>query len=41
MIARRSIEAKGVQAPETAIPAREFLQEMDRRGIRISGASWR
>jgi saccharopine dehydrogenase-like NADP-dependent oxidoreductase len=41
MIAKGEIGAKGVQAPETAIPAREFLKEMDRRGIRISGASWR
>jgi saccharopine dehydrogenase-like NADP-dependent oxidoreductase len=41
MIGNGSIEAKGVQAPETAIPAREFLREMDRRGIRMSGATWR
>jgi len=41
MIASGAICATGVQAPETAIPAREFLKEMDRRGIRISGARWR
>jgi len=41
MIANGSIKMKGVQAPETAIPAREFLKEMDRRGIRMSGATWR
>jgi saccharopine dehydrogenase-like NADP-dependent oxidoreductase len=41
MIARGSITATGVRPPETAIPAREFLQEMDRRGIRISGTTWR
>ncbi|HET6932060.1 MAG TPA: saccharopine dehydrogenase C-terminal domain-containing protein [Candidatus Acidoferrum sp.] len=41
MIASGGIEAKGVQAPETAIPAREFLREMDRRGIRINGGTWR
>jgi lysine 6-dehydrogenase len=41
MIANEGIRATGVQAPETAIPAREFLTELDRRGIRMSGASWR
>jgi saccharopine dehydrogenase-like NADP-dependent oxidoreductase len=41
MIAKGGIREKGVQAPETAIPAREFLRELDRRGIRISGATWR
>jgi saccharopine dehydrogenase (NAD+, L-lysine-forming) len=41
MIARGSITATGVRPSETAIPAREFLQEMDRRGIRITGLTWR
>ena len=41
MIANGGIRETGVQAPETAIPAREFLKELDRRGIRISGATWR
>jgi saccharopine dehydrogenase-like NADP-dependent oxidoreductase len=41
MIANGGIRETGVQAPETAIPAREFLKELDRRGIRIRGATWR
>jgi saccharopine dehydrogenase-like NADP-dependent oxidoreductase len=41
MIASGAICEKGVQAPETVIPARDFLREMDRRGVRISGATWR
>jgi saccharopine dehydrogenase-like NADP-dependent oxidoreductase len=41
MIARGSIRATGVKPPETAIPPREFLSEMNRRGIRISGSTWR
>jgi saccharopine dehydrogenase-like NADP-dependent oxidoreductase len=41
MIARGSIRATGVQPPETAIPPEEFLSEMNRRGIRISGSRWR
>ena len=41
MIASGVIRTKGVRAPETAIPARDFLKECDRRGIRISGATWR
>ena len=41
MIGKGGITAKGVQAPETAIPAKEFLKECDRRGIRISGDGWR
>ncbi len=41
MIASGAIRTKGVQAPERAIPPREFLKECDRRGIRISGMAWR
>jgi lysine 6-dehydrogenase len=41
MIARGNIRATGVHAPETAIPPREFLSEMNRRGIRITGSTWR
>jgi saccharopine dehydrogenase-like NADP-dependent oxidoreductase len=40
MIARGNIGVTGVHAPETAIPPREFLSEMNRRGIRISGSTW-
>ena len=40
MIARGNIRVTGVHAPETAIPPREFLSEMNRRGIRISGSTW-
>ena len=41
MIANGSIRVTGVSAPETAIPPREFLTELNRRGIRISGSTWR
>jgi saccharopine dehydrogenase-like NADP-dependent oxidoreductase len=41
MIARGSIRATGVHAPETTIPPREFLSEMNRRGIHITGSTWR
>ncbi len=41
MIARGNIRVTGVHPPETAIPPREFLSEMNRRGIRISGSTWR
>jgi saccharopine dehydrogenase-like NADP-dependent oxidoreductase len=41
MIANGSIRATGVHAPETAIPPKAFLKELDRRGIRISGSTWR
>jgi saccharopine dehydrogenase-like NADP-dependent oxidoreductase len=41
MIARGNIRATGVHAPETAIPPRQFLSELNRRGIRISGSTWR
>jgi lysine 6-dehydrogenase len=41
MIANGSVSEKGVQAPEMALPALEFLREMDLRGIHISGASWK
>ena len=40
MIARGNIRVTGVHAPETAIPPKEFLSEMNRRGIRISGSTW-
>jgi saccharopine dehydrogenase-like NADP-dependent oxidoreductase len=41
MIADGRVGGKGVQPPETALPAREFLEEVDRRGIRISGSGWK
>jgi lysine 6-dehydrogenase len=41
MIADGRVCEKGVQAPETALPARDFLKDVDRRGIRISGAGWK
>lgn len=41
MIAAGIITTTGVQPPETAIPAKLFLQEMHRRGIRITGKTWR
>jgi lysine 6-dehydrogenase len=41
MIADGRVREKGVQAAETALPAREFLKEVDRRGIRITGAGWK
>ena len=41
MISSGAITAVGVQAPETAIPPREFLERIHKRGIRISGSSWR
>ena len=41
MIVSGAIHTTGVQPPETAIPPKQFLQEMHRRGIRISGATWR
>jgi saccharopine dehydrogenase (NAD+, L-lysine-forming) len=40
MLARGEIRALGVLPPELAIPAREFLVELDRRGIKISGSGW-
>jgi saccharopine dehydrogenase-like NADP-dependent oxidoreductase len=40
MIASGDIKSVGVQPPETAIPAETFLEEMDQRGIRISGSGW-
>jgi saccharopine dehydrogenase-like NADP-dependent oxidoreductase len=41
MIAAGIITTTGVQPPETAIPAKLFLQEMHQRGIRITGKTWR
>jgi saccharopine dehydrogenase-like NADP-dependent oxidoreductase len=40
MIGSGAIRETGVQAPETAIPAKDFLRECERRGIRIGGATW-
>jgi saccharopine dehydrogenase-like NADP-dependent oxidoreductase len=40
MISTGAITAVGVQPPETAIPPLEFLERIDKRGIRISGYSW-
>jgi lysine 6-dehydrogenase len=41
MLARGQITERGVLPPEIAIPAGEFLKELDKRGIRISGSGWR
>jgi saccharopine dehydrogenase-like NADP-dependent oxidoreductase len=41
MISAGETAAIGVHAPETAIPAREFLSRLHQRGIRISGSGWR
>ena len=41
MIADGRVGGKGVQPRETALPAREFMEEVDRRGIRISGSGWK
>jgi saccharopine dehydrogenase-like NADP-dependent oxidoreductase len=40
MLARGEISARGVHPPEMSIPAREFLKELDRRGIKIGGSGW-
>lgn len=40
MLARGEITAQGALPPELAIPAREFLRELDKRGIKISGSGW-
>ena len=40
MLARGEIRARGVQPPEAAIPAREFLLELGKRGIEIRGSGW-
>lgn len=41
MLSRGEITAGGVHPPETVIPARAFLQELDKRGIQIRGSGWR
>jgi saccharopine dehydrogenase-like NADP-dependent oxidoreductase len=41
MIARGEILARGVHPPEMVVPARVFLQELDKRGIRIHGSGWK
>jgi lysine 6-dehydrogenase len=41
MLARGEISARGVHPPEMSIPARAFLQELDKRGIKISGSGWK
>jgi lysine 6-dehydrogenase len=41
MLARGEITERGVLPPEMAIPAGEFLKELDKRGIRITGSGWR
>jgi saccharopine dehydrogenase-like NADP-dependent oxidoreductase len=40
MLAQGEISARGVLPPEMSIPAREFLKELDRRGIKVSGSGW-
>jgi saccharopine dehydrogenase (NAD+, L-lysine-forming) len=41
MLARGEIRTRGVHPPEMVIPARPFLQELDKRGIKIQGSGWR
>jgi len=41
MLARGEIRGRGVHPPETVIPAREFLRELDKRGIEIRGSGWK
>ena len=41
MLARGEITDRGVLPPEMAIAAGEFLKELDKRGIRITGSGWR
>ncbi|HEY6939090.1 MAG TPA: saccharopine dehydrogenase C-terminal domain-containing protein [Terriglobales bacterium] len=41
MLARGEITERGVLPPEMAIPAGQFLKQLDKRGIRITGSGWR